>query len=159
MIITKKNILFVNGHLNVGGVERSLVDVLKHFNYNKYNVDLLLLEGTGDYLDEIPKNVNIINKDTRPAFGPIATSIKQNIRTRNWFAIKYRIILTLIKFVGNRVYNLLPKLSYIFFIKMIHPVSFSYHIRWYWSTKALVLQCIRLNTTVSALWYCSDEKV
>ena len=90
-----KNVIIVSSHLNVGGVERSLVDMLKHFNYNKYNVDLLLLEGTGDYLDEIPINVNIINKDTRPAFGLIATSIKQNIRTQNWFALKFRLILIL----------------------------------------------------------------
>lgn len=110
MITNKKNILFINGHLNVGGVERSLVDVLKHFNYNKYNVDLLLLEGLGDYLAEIPKNVNIINKDTRPAFGPIATSIKQNIRTRNWFAIKYRIILILTNVIGKKAFKLLPTL-------------------------------------------------
>ena len=110
MITNKKNILFINGHLNVGGVERSLVDVLKHFNYNKYNVDLLLLEGLGDYLAEIPKNVNIINKDTRPAFGPIATSIKQNIRTRNWFAIKYRIILILTNVIGKKAFKLLPNL-------------------------------------------------
>lgn len=110
MITNKKNILFINGHLNVGGVERSLVDVLKHFNYNKYNVDLLLLEGLGDYLAEIPKNVNIINKDTRPAFGPIATSIKQNLRTRNLFAIKYRIILILTNVIGKKAFKLLPKL-------------------------------------------------
>ena len=40
----KKRILFINGHLNAGGVERSLVDVLRHMDYTKYAVDLLLLE-------------------------------------------------------------------------------------------------------------------
>ena len=29
----KKRILFINGHLNAGGVERSLVDVLRHMDY------------------------------------------------------------------------------------------------------------------------------
>ena len=38
---SKTDILFVNGHLNVGGVERSLIDTLKHLDYDKFNVDLL----------------------------------------------------------------------------------------------------------------------
>ena len=45
----KTDILFVNGHLNVGGVERSLVDTLKHLDYNKCSVDLLLLEDADEY--------------------------------------------------------------------------------------------------------------
>ena len=59
MIYIKKRLLFVNGHLNVGGVEKSLVDLLKAIDYDKYEVDLVLFEELGDYIDEIPKNVNI----------------------------------------------------------------------------------------------------
>ena len=51
----KKKILFVNGHLNVGGIEKSLTDLLNHLDYHKYKVDLLLLEEKGDYLPQIPK--------------------------------------------------------------------------------------------------------
>lgn len=120
-----KNVIIVNSHLNVGGVERSLVDVLKHFNYNKYNVDLLLLEGTGDYLDEIPINVNIINKDTRPAFGLIATSIKQNIRTQNWFALKFRLILILSQIIGDKAYKLFP---HILGLKKKYDIAIAYRI-------------------------------
>ena len=49
-----KHILFINGHLNAGGVERSLADILKHMDYTKYAVDLLLLEDVGDYASELP---------------------------------------------------------------------------------------------------------
>ena len=38
------------------------------------------------------------------------------------------------------------------------PVPRRYHIKWYCSTIALVLQCIRLDTAVSSVWYCSGEK-
>ena len=55
----KRTILFINGHLEAGGCERSLTDVLKNINYDKYEVDLLLLERRGDYLEEIPQEVNI----------------------------------------------------------------------------------------------------
>ena len=44
----KKKVLFINGHLNVGGVEKSLTDILRHMDYDQYEVDLLLLEDTGD---------------------------------------------------------------------------------------------------------------
>ena len=48
-----KSILFINGHMNTGGVEKSLLDILRRLDYGHYNVDLLLLEELGDYADEI----------------------------------------------------------------------------------------------------------
>lgn len=45
----KKKILFANLHMNTGGVEKSLLDVLQHLDYSKYEVDLLLFQGIGDY--------------------------------------------------------------------------------------------------------------
>lgn len=89
----KRKLLFVNGHLNVGGVEKSLVDLLRWLDYSKYDVDLLLLEGTGDYLDQIPENVNIINKDTREAYGSFSHSILQNLKRGKFNLIFYRIVL------------------------------------------------------------------
>lgn len=35
--------------MNTGGVEKSLLDVLQHLDYSKYEVDLLLFQGIGDY--------------------------------------------------------------------------------------------------------------
>lgn len=113
----KRNILFVNGHLNVGGVERSLVDVLKHFDFEKFNVDLLLLEDTGDYLSEIPQQVNVILKDTRNAYGSFVATCWRNIKTRNWFCLEYRFATIAVKLFGNFAYRLisrllLPKITY-----------------------------------------------
>lgn len=89
----KRKLLFVNGHLNVGGVEKSLVDLLRWLDYSKYDVDLLLLEETGDYLDLIPETVNIIYKDTREAYGSFSHSILQNLKRGNFNLIFYRIVL------------------------------------------------------------------
>ena len=50
-----KKLLFINGHLITGGVEKSLLDILKHLDYEKFEVDLLLLEELGDYASEIPE--------------------------------------------------------------------------------------------------------
>ena len=45
--------------MNPGGAEKSLLDILKHIDYSKYHVELLLLEEFGDYTDEIPKEVEV----------------------------------------------------------------------------------------------------
>jgi glycosyltransferase involved in cell wall biosynthesis len=102
----KKNILFVNGHLNVGGVENSLINVLKSINYNCYEVDLMLFEELGDYADEVPEEVNIIYLDITKAFGPIKQCIVNNIKIGNWFAINLRILFSLKKVFGERAWTL-----------------------------------------------------
>lgn len=59
-------------HLRVGGVEKSLVDLLKSIDYSQHQVDLLLFEGTGEYLSQIPPEVNIISCDLRQIYGSFA---------------------------------------------------------------------------------------
>ena len=78
MIYIKKRLLFVNGHLNVGGVEKSLVDLLKAIDYDKYEVDLVLFEELGDYIDEIPKEVNIKFYDLTNTYGAFLKCIFSN---------------------------------------------------------------------------------
>lgn len=102
----KKKILFVNGHLNVGGVENSLLNVLKSIDYNYYDIDLILFEELGDYSVEVPKEVNIIYYDLSKAYGPIFQCILQNIKNRNWFALSLRLIFLLEKVMGPKTLNL-----------------------------------------------------
>lgn len=98
----KKKILFVNGHLNVGGIEKSLTDLLNHLDYHKYEVDLLLLEEKGDYLPQIPKAVNIIFVDTTKAYGPLLKSIFSNLLMFRWTIVLYRIILSFANKYGKQ---------------------------------------------------------
>ena len=73
----KKRILFINGHLNTGGIERSLVDILEHMDFTKYAVDLLLLEDTGDYISELPDEVHVLFRDIHNTFGSVVSSLKR----------------------------------------------------------------------------------
>jgi glycosyltransferase involved in cell wall biosynthesis len=98
----KKKILFVNGHMNVGGVENSLLNVLKSIDYDEYEIDLILFENLGDYANEIPQDVNIIYYDLSKAYGPIKQCILDNIKKRNWFALCLRIIFLLDKIIGEK---------------------------------------------------------
>lgn len=87
-----KKILFIIEHLNAGGAERSLVDILTNLDYSKYTVDLLLVQGTGDYEKEIPDKVNIILYSLEKAFGRFTTVLKNSIKNQDSFSFWFRII-------------------------------------------------------------------
>lgn len=63
----RKKILISMYSMNIGGAERSLVGLLENFDYDKYEVDLFLYRHEGEFMDFIPKEVNLlptINKYT-----------------------------------------------------------------------------------------------
>lgn len=49
--------LFIYGPLNGGGAERVLIDILRNFNYSRYQVDLCLMMPGGILEPEVPKEV------------------------------------------------------------------------------------------------------
>ena len=78
----RKRLLFVNGHMKVGGGEKSLLDLLTHLDYTLYDVDLLLIEGKGEYFSMVPPQVNIIFVDTTKAYGAMLPTIKNCLKNR-----------------------------------------------------------------------------
>lgn len=102
----KKKLLFINGHLNTGGVEKSLLDILTHLDYDKYEVDLLLVEQLGDYATQIPEQVNIIFKSIEKTYGPFLTVIKTAIKNKDWFSLKMRLIFLIMKVFGQKQVSL-----------------------------------------------------
>lgn len=56
----KKDILFIIPSLGAGGGEKSLINLLTQMDFNKYNVDLFLLNHNGLFMEFIPKEVNIL---------------------------------------------------------------------------------------------------
>ncbi|MDD9266530.1 glycosyltransferase [Paenibacillus sp. GCM10023248] len=56
----KKKILISMYSLHIGGAERSLIGLLESFDYQKYEVDLFLYRHEGEFLQFIPKEVNLL---------------------------------------------------------------------------------------------------
>lgn len=54
-----KKIAFFQVDLNIGGIQKSLVNLLNNLDYKKYEVDLYLFEKENIFIDDIPKNVNV----------------------------------------------------------------------------------------------------
>ena len=54
-----KKILIASYDLNYGGIETSLINLLKNFNLEKYKVTLVLEHKEGVYLKDVPEGINI----------------------------------------------------------------------------------------------------
>ena len=59
----KKKIIFVTKALWIGGIETALVNLLKYFNYDKYDVTLLVLKAELDMLDQIHPKCHVLIAD------------------------------------------------------------------------------------------------
>jgi len=55
-----KRILFVYPEVMIGGSTTSLLSLLRVFDYNRYEVDLLLYKNVGELIEFVPNNVNIL---------------------------------------------------------------------------------------------------
>lgn len=76
------------------------MDVLKHMDYKKYAVDLLLLEDIGDYASELPSEVHVLFRDIHHTYGSFASSIRRCIAAHDWMCLRLRFLFLLRKFFG-----------------------------------------------------------
>lgn len=60
MAKTKKKLLFIINNLHCGGAENALVSLLQVFDYERYEVDLLLMKNEGVFLKKLPKQVCLL---------------------------------------------------------------------------------------------------
>jgi glycosyltransferase involved in cell wall biosynthesis len=61
----KKKILIASYDLEIGGVERSLISMLNNFDYERYDVELLLYNHSGEFMPLIPKDVRLLPENTK----------------------------------------------------------------------------------------------
>lgn len=75
-----KKILISSFDLEIGGVERSLINMLNSFDYENYDVDLMLYSHTGDFMNLIPRDVNLLKEsdDYRTIRMPISSIFKKH---------------------------------------------------------------------------------
>lgn len=56
-----KKLLFIANSLGGGGAEKALIDLLRHFDYSRYDVSLCLVFGEGCYLQDVPSEVKLFS--------------------------------------------------------------------------------------------------
>ena len=57
--INKKRILIVNNNMKVGGIQKSLLNLLYEISPH-YDITLYLLNNVGEYLEKVPQNVRVV---------------------------------------------------------------------------------------------------
>lgn len=99
-----KNVLFVVDEKRMGGVSVLLSDILNKINHKKYNVDILVLHNTGDYLNDLPESIKIIYGTA--FFNTVDLTLKEVLKSKNLKAIfsKMRLIFLMkTKLIKNRI--------------------------------------------------------
>lgn len=106
----KKKLLFVMESLGIGGAEKSLVTLLSLLDYSKYDVDLFLFNQKGEFLDLIPKEVNLLDvpKDFSDFMLNPKQSLKELVKNRKFKLLLNKSaevsVLAFNKFVLNKEY-------------------------------------------------------
>src|SRR5690625_7568682 len=76
-----KRILIASFDMEVGGVERSLMSLLNNFYYEHHEIDLMLYRHTGDFLNLIPPQTNVLEESK--AYKTFRMSIREIVQSGN----------------------------------------------------------------------------
>jgi len=77
MDVVKKKILFIVPSMRGGGSERVISILLKYLNRDKFDITLVLLKKEGQYLDNLPKDLKIVDLNVKQARYALFKIIKQ----------------------------------------------------------------------------------
>lgn len=90
----KKNILISVYDMEIGGVERSLINMLSCFDYERYNVDLLVFSHQGDLMDQLSNKITLLPENNM--YKIFRKSMKQCLRDGQYRAVALRMWIKLV---------------------------------------------------------------
>ncbi|GIM28749.1 glycosyl transferase [Clostridium polyendosporum] len=93
-----KQILISSFDMSIGGVERSLIGLLESFDYDKYDIDLMLYRQQGEFMPMLPKEINLLREI--PEYTTFRKSILEIIKEGQYRAAVSRL---LAKYIGQLV--------------------------------------------------------
>ncbi|WP_034765853.1 glycosyltransferase [Rossellomorea vietnamensis] len=77
-----KKVLIASFDMEVGGVERSLISMLNHFDYDRYEVDLMLYSHTGDFMELLPGGPTLLPENT--VYKTFRMPVSAVMKNGNW---------------------------------------------------------------------------
>ena len=90
LLNSKKNVILSSYNLDYGGIETSLINLLKNFNYKKYNVTLVLEEKKGIFLESVPKEVKILEYRPSNCKNYLKRKIFNVLKRIKWIICNYK---------------------------------------------------------------------
>ena len=76
----KKKLLFTAYSLDIGGIETSLINLLKRLDYDKYEVTLILEKKEGLFLKEVPSEVKVLEYKISNDKNPVTRKLKNRTK-------------------------------------------------------------------------------
>lgn len=107
----KNKILITVYDMEIGGIERSLINMLESFDYDKYDVDLFICNHSGDFMSLIPDKVNLLPQI--PAYTVFRKSMRQCLQEGQVSAVLIRILAKVISRVKAKSRQLKEGSGYI----------------------------------------------
>ncbi|MFC5406791.1 glycosyltransferase [Cohnella soli] len=86
----KKEVLISVFDMEIGGIERSLINMLESFDYENYNVSLFVCSHQGEFMNLIPRQVHLLPEIG--AYTVFRKSVAQCLRERRYSAALVRIL-------------------------------------------------------------------
>lgn len=86
----KKSILICSHSMEIGGAERSLLDLLYSFDSNTYNVDLFLYKYGGEWLKDIPESINLLPES--PKYSSLLVPMKELLYFKQYDVLGLRLL-------------------------------------------------------------------
>ncbi|MCR6110889.1 glycosyltransferase [Bacillus sp. A301a_S52] len=108
----KKKILFMLINMNIGGTEKSLLNLLEVLPRQDFEITVLLLEEKGGFIDDLP---NDINKIILEGFEDIKPIINQSPKERLLFLLKEKAYFKAFSFIFRHLYVKLSGNKNVFF--------------------------------------------
>ena len=84
----KKKIAFFTKNLDIGGIERAIINYVNNIDKEKYEIYLFLDKAEGIYLDQVNREVKIINLNISDHKNPLIRKIK-NAYKLLYYSLKY----------------------------------------------------------------------
>jgi glycosyltransferase involved in cell wall biosynthesis len=88
-------ILFISATLGGGGAERALVNIINHLDRNKFSPNLVLFRRTGEFLDEIAKDVPIYELQSSDSRFLLRNFTRIRKLSQLFLSIKPRLVMSL----------------------------------------------------------------
>lgn len=107
----KNKILITVFDMEIGGIERSLINMLESFDYEKYEVDLFICHHSGDFLSLIPEKVNLLPQI--PNYTVFRKSMICCLKEGHYSALFIRLLSKVIAGMKARLRNLKEGSGYI----------------------------------------------
>jgi glycosyltransferase involved in cell wall biosynthesis len=107
----KKRLLIAVYNLEIGGIERSLINMLENMDYQKVDVDLLIYHHTGELIGAIPGQVNVLPQIEQ--YTTFRKSIKECFKEGHYSIGSIRVLCKMLTFFNTKFEKLEEGSGYI----------------------------------------------